>query len=186
MFAATAGAVNAQVQFGAKAGANFATLTGDDVEDAKTKVGLNLGLFARLPLTESIKLQPELVYSMQGAKDDTEGDASLNFNYINVPVMFQYHTTSGFFVETGPQVGFLTSAKFKFEDEDVDIKDEFKGVDFSWGFGLGYQLPAGFGVNARYNLGLSNIAEDFEGETPNIKNSVIQVGVFYTFGSGGN
>ncbi len=186
-FAATAGAASAQTQFGLKAGANFATLTGDDADDAKMKVGLNVGAFARLPISETFKVQPELIYSLQGAKFEDEGEeAKFNTSYINVPVMLQYHTASGFFAETGPQVGFLATAKAKYEDVEVDIKDSFKSIDFSWGIGVGYQMASGFGVNARYNLGLSNIGEEFEGETANVKNSVIQVGVFYTLGGGGN
>ncbi len=41
---------NAQFQFGVKAGANFSNLTGSDVQDAKTLVSLNAGVFAKLPV----------------------------------------------------------------------------------------------------------------------------------------
>jgi hypothetical protein len=177
--------VNAQLSFGGKAGLNLATITGDDVEDLKMKPGLYVGLQVQVPITESFYFQPELVYSMQGAKyDDGEDDGKLKMDYLNIPLLAKYQTGSGFFVETGPQIGFLLSAKEKFDDEDIDIKEYFKKTDFSWAIGLGYKMANGFGINGRYNFGLSKIGEEVDGEDPGkAHNSVIQLGVFYVFGS---
>lgn len=174
---------SAQVQFGVKAGANLATLVGDDIEDVKSKVGFNAGAFVRLPITESFKIQPEVLFSTQGAKSDggEMGDVKLNFSYVNIPVMFQYHTESGFFAETGPQVGFAAKRQMKAGDVSVDLDEGFKKVDFAWGLGAGYQLPMGVGINARYNFGMSNIADSEEGDAK-VRNSVFQLGVFYVFG----
>ena len=177
--AASFAVANAQVKFGVKAGANFANLSGD-VEDTKMKIGFNVGGLVQIPVTSQFMVQPEVVFSAQGAKAD-EGDGKLNFNYINVPLLAKYQSTSGFFAETGPQIGFLMSAKAKEDDEEEDVKEAFKGTDFAWAFGLGYQTASGFGVNARYNLGLSNISET---DAFKVKNNVIQVGVFYVFGGG--
>lgn len=182
----TAGAfysANAQVQFGVKAGANFATITGSGTNGAQTKVDFNGGAFARVPLFNSFFLQPELVYSGQGAKSTVnEGDFTVNQSYLNVPVLFQYHHASGLFAETGPQVGFLLAANVKAGGTSQNIKSSYKSTDFSWAFGAGYQLssiPAG--INARYNLGLTNIAAQAEAGQ-SVKNSVFQVGLFYLFG----
>lgn len=59
--------------------------------------------------------------------------------------------------------------------------DEIKGIDFGINFGLGYKLASGIFLDARYNLGLSNI-NDLEGsdELKN-QNQVIQVSVGYLF-----
>jgi hypothetical protein len=173
----------AQVQFGAKAGANLANVVGDDAEEAKSKIGFNVGAFVEIPAGEKFSVKPELVYSLQGAKFEETGEDDVKFNlsYINIPVLAKYNIAEGFFAETGPQIGFLVSAKAKQGDADgVDIKDTFKGTDFSWALGLGYELPEGFGFNARYNLGLSKLPEDGDGK---VKNGVFQVGVFYKFGS---
>ena len=183
----TAGAfysANAQVQFGVKAGANMATITGSASDGAKTKVDFNGGAFAHIPLFNSFFLQPELVYSGQGAKATAnETDYTINQSYLNVPVLFQYHHSSGLFAETGPQLGFLLAANVKAGGQSEDIKSSYKSTDFSWSFGLGYQLSSiSAGIDARYNMGLTNIAaEEVAGQT--IKNSVFQVGIFYLFGS---
>jgi len=188
--ALSAVAVNAQATFGIKAGANFSNLktTGDESESLDTKVGLNIGGLANIPISEMFRVQPELVFSMEGAKEEEdEVKLKLNLNYINVPVLLQYNS-SGFIAETGPQIGFLIGAKSKVEfddeEEEEDIKENFENINFSWAIGLGYKLPSGFGFNARYNLGLSNIAKDATGDDK-LKASTIQVGIFYMFGGGG-
>lgn len=171
---------NAQAKFGVKAGANLANIVGDDAEDAKMKIGFNVGALAQVPITANFVFQPEVVFSAQGAKSDDDGDDyKLNLNYINVPLLAKFISPSGFVAETGPQVGFLMSAKAKADGESIDVKESFKKTDFSWALGLGYQSPAGFGVNARYNLGLSKLDEEGDAK---IKNGVIQVGVSYVFG----
>lgn len=180
-------AVNAQVKFGPKAGLNLANLTGD-VEGTKMKAGFNLGGFAKFPIAESFSIQPELVFSTQGTKvkEEYEGlsyTSKMNLSYLNLPVLIQYNDASGFFAETGPQFGFLLSAKAKAEGEKMDIKDSFKSIDLSWAIGAGYLTKSNIGFNARFNLGLSSIADSEGDEDVKVRNSVIQVGVFYVLGS---
>jgi hypothetical protein len=44
--------------------------------------------------------------------------------------------------------------------------------------GISYLGFSGFGVDARYNIGLTNV---LQASSPTAKNSVFQVGVFYLF-----
>lgn len=171
---------SAQVQFGVKAGANLSSLSGDDAEGLKAKIGFNAGAFAEIPVTEKFSVKPEAVFSLQGAKAEDVDDAKLNLSYINIPVLAKFNIAEGFFAETGPQIGFLMSAKQKFDGESEDVKDGFKSTDFSWAFGAGYEFAPNFGANLRYNLGLSKLDEEGEAK---IKNSVFQLGIFYKFGA---
>ena len=180
VFASSLIVSQAQVKFGGKAGLNLSTFSGDDADGAKSKIGFNIGALVEIPVASSFAVKPEVVFSTQGAKDEEGGDTKLNMNYLNVPVLGKYTSTSGFFAETGPQIGFLMSAKAKSDEVDIDVKDGFKSTDFSWAFGIGYEmLESGFGVNLRYNLGLSNLPD----EDAKFKNSVFQLGIFKTFGS---
>ena len=71
------GFANAQdVRFGVKGGLNIATLTGD-VQDASTKVGFHVGGFAEIKVSDKFAVQPELLFSTQGAKSDEEGKLNL-------------------------------------------------------------------------------------------------------------
>jgi len=179
-----------QVKFGPKAGVNFSNISGYD--DAEMLTGFHVGAVAEIKFNEKFSIQPEVVYSAQGAKRERntsfatfEGKQKLD--YINVPIMAKYYIVNGFSVEAGPQVGFLVKA-----EEDVngtingvsigdktDNKDSFNSVDFGVNFGLAYDLPQGFFVNARYNLGLSDVIKDNADDA--VKNNVIQVGVGYKF-----
>ena len=124
-----------------------------------------------------LALQPEVNYSMQGAKYPELGKEKIS--YVNVPVLLQYMFDGGAKLETGPQIGFVTSAKLeRFSGGTFDVKQQFENADVSWVIGLGYMTNAGLGVDARYNLGLMNIVNDAQ---HNVKNRVWQFGLFYQF-----
>jgi len=164
-----------RVEFGVKAGINFADLSDDADTERDIRTALHLGLLAHIHLSQYFALQPELVYSAQGAVAQNETKAKLG--YINVPVLVQYMFDNGFRLQTGPQLGFLAGAKSELNDVETDIKDALKSTDISWSFGVGYLTASGFGIDARYNLGLTDISENESG----LKNRVFQVGLFYQF-----
>lgn len=164
--------------FGLKAGLNVANVSNPDGADYNSKVGFHAGGLAHIHLNRHWAIQPEVVYSTQGGKiENQSGETELKLNYINVPVLAQYMFNEGFRVETGPQIGFLTTAKTENGSVEVNRKDNFSGVDLSWAFGAGYLFPGGIGIDARYNLGLNNIAEGGS----KAFNRVFQVGLFYQF-----
>jgi len=175
---------SAQIQFGVKAGYNLANLTFSPSQaGVSSKSDFSGGVFASLPLFSSCSLQPEILYSGQGAAfSDSLATGKLNYGYLNIPVLFKYQHSSGLFAETGPQVGFLLSAKESFNGQSFDAKSNTQSVDFSWAFGIGYKLPMGFGIDARYNLGLTNLAKGSGSNEGTAKNSVFQFGLFYMFG----
>ncbi|MDP3946883.1 MAG: porin family protein [Lutibacter sp.] len=169
--------VNAQTSFGAKAGLNVANLSGD-ISDNKSLIGFNVGVFAEITLADSFYLQPELLYSTQGATFDESSldfSADLNLNYINIPIMFKYDVANRFYLEAGPQVGFLVMA----EVLDQDVKDEFESIDFGANFGLSYGFTEKLFAQARYNIGLTNIAKD-NGDDK-ISNAVLSFSLGYKF-----
>ena len=114
------GFANAQdIKFGIKGGINLSTFTGD-IEDASSKVGFQAGGFAELKLSDKFSIQPEVLYSLQGAKFKETGDSysykeNINASYLNVPVLAKYYVIDKLSVEAGPQIGFLLSAKSKWE-----------------------------------------------------------------------
>jgi hypothetical protein len=176
-------ATNAQVQFGVKAGYNHTNLTysGSSVNDLGAKSDFNVGVFASIPLFSRFYLQPELVYSGQGSDFTDSIPAKASNNYLNLPVLFKYQHSSGLFVETGPQIGFLLSSDLKTNGQSFESKGNTETTDFSWAFGLGYKIPiVNLGVDLRYNLGMTNIIKDnYTAETA--KNSVFQIDLFYQF-----
>jgi hypothetical protein len=172
------GAVNlaiAQTNFGIKAGYNSASVQVSDGADWDSKSGFHIGGLAHIHVASKFAVQPEVVFSTQGGE---RSNSELKLNYVNVPVLAQYMVADGFRLQTGPQFGFLVSAEQEVGDLEIDIDDVYDAFDFSWSFGAGYLFDNGLGIDARYNLGLTNISDDSDFEA---KNRVFQVGLFYQF-----
>jgi Outer membrane protein beta-barrel domain len=172
-----------QVLFGVKAGVNLTDMSISGYTTAtaglKYKTDFTAGLVASFSLFSTFYLQPEVVYSGQGYKymNGTRFYKS-DCNYINVPVLFKFKHSTGLFAETGPQIGFLLSVTNNDPAALENSKSLFYNTDFSWAFGIGYQIPnINLGIDARYNLGLTNVENDNGGQT--LKNSVFQFGLFY-------
>lgn len=189
LFLVGMGGAFAQVNYGVKAGVNFANLNlSEDVEgtDPSMLTGFQAGIFVNTEVAENFSIQPELFYSAVGSKLMEEGDASLKqkLSYLSLPVLAQYQFFDGFRVELGPQVGLLMSAKSVLdgtsEDFEEDVKDESEDIDFGLTGGFSYQLPVGLGFYARYYTGLSNVMSADEVDV-DVKNNNISVGLTYTF-----
>lgn len=180
-----------EVKFGPKAGVNISNLSGMD--DSEMRIGFHVGAVAEIKFNDKFSIQPEVLYSTQGAKASTATplgtiESEIKNDYINVPIMAKYYIVEGFSAELGPYVGFLMKSESEIGNFSGDSKDAFKSVDFGLGVGLAYDMPMGFFVGARYNLGLSKANEDISAgngnvtfQTDDLKNGVIQVGVGYKF-----
>lgn len=167
------------IKFGAKAGLNIADFGGDAETDG-SRTGFHVGAVAEFKLTEQFSIQPELLYSMQGASvKEGDMDEDYKLDYLNVPIMAKYYLFEGFSIQAGPQVGFLMSAKYG----DTDVKDYFKSIDFALNGGVGYELPLGVFFQARYSAGLADINDfDVDGaDAAKINNNVFSLSVGYKF-----
>ena len=195
------------VQFGVKAGANLATLTGSSVTSNQGKFGAYAGLYTNFHISDKVKLQGEVLYSGQGTKWVTETqnytivppvdrrvDQNITLNYINIPVVVQYEFTKGLYGEIGPQFCILLSANDKKKITDIDhtvpavpvmsisetntdIKSALTSTDYSGVVGVGYRMDNGLNFNFRYAIGFVDIAK-----SPSVqaKNSVMSLGLGYT------
>jgi len=200
------------VQFGIKAGMNVSSLSKDaSLQDQKSKIGFNAGVFAHIPLAESFSVQPEVLYSQYGAKVESVNEFtalgtttrtvesySTHLDYITVPVMFQYKFVPNFYVEAGPEFGFMVTAKDKGDrtttttsgsnsststasyTEDIN-KDNLNTFNFGLGLGAGYYFTDNFGITARYVAGLTDVAKNRQNNSDAIRNNVFQVGLAFKF-----
>ena len=172
-----------EVDFGIKVGANFATLN-DISTDAESRTGFVVGAFAGAKLGEKIGIQGDLLYSQQGAKFDV---GEINLDYVNIPIVLKYYVTEKFNIQAGPQFGFVASDKLKGLGADAEDALETKGFDLTGVVGIGFDLPAGFRIDGRYNFGLSTVLESEEITDNGVqsadegKNSVITLALGYSF-----
>lgn len=175
------GTANAQkVSFGIKGGVNIYNIHNSNTIDYNPVVGFHAGALAHIHLDKRFALQPEIFYSTSGANyKNGPFDTRYNLGYISVPVLLQYMFNNGLRLQAGPQLGFLVSAKSKTGDIKQDFKNDLNTVDFSLSTGASYLVPnTGFGFDARFNLGLSDINKE---GTVRSYNRGLQLGVFYLF-----
>lgn len=182
----------AQIKFGIKGGANLSNVGGKDAAGSSSLIGFHGGVQANIALAEGFSVQPELLYSAQGSKVEVEADgdggeilttkAKIHLNYLTLPVLAQYRHASGVFVQTGPQLSYLLSAKLKTAGGSMDMKDDFKKTDLSWVLGVGYAIADGkMGFNVRYNFGLTKLGKATDGApAARVYGRVLQAGIYYT------
>lgn len=152
------------VKLGIKAGLNYANLTGTDLQlDALTSY--HAGFVAEIKLLDRFSVQPELLYSTQGATYKSAGTEFRNeLGYLAIPVLAKIYLNKTVSLELGPQASFLLSERNHFAVNDT------KTFDFSVVGGLGFKITKNFFIQGRYGLGLTEVSTNAQA-----KNSVVQV-----------
>lgn len=171
------------VRFGVKAGINIANLTikSEDLEGSPGPLlGIAGGVFATIPGGAGFSVQPELQYLGLGAKEKGT-EAKIMLNYLALPILAKYSLEdAGFAAYIGPQISYLLSAKTKVGGVSEDTKSDTKSTDVSGIIGVEYFLPAGLGLSARYQLGLTNIAKGADAGG-SVKNKALTITFGYRF-----
>lgn len=174
---ASSASIQAQLlKIGVKAGVNFANQTGDANFDGInfSKEGItsyHAGLVAEIKLLDRFAVQPELLYSTQGATYKNAGEEFKNeLGYISIPVMAKIYLTDSFSLEVGPQASFLLSEKNDFDVEDA------KTFEFGVNAGLGFKITKNLFIQGRYGLGLTEASKNAD-----VKNSTVQLSAGFLF-----
>lgn len=125
------GTTFAQTNFGVHVGglASQVTIKGDEdlnsaIGKKKFKPGFKLGVFAEVPLTSNLYLNPELNYTYRGGlyknhidnsegKGDVKYQANMNFLELPVNLLYKMNPDGGFYFGAGPTVGMGLSGELK-------------------------------------------------------------------------
>jgi len=173
---------NGQATLSLQGGLNLAKLkvSGDGMSMSfGTRTSVNFGLNADFEGSDQFNLRSGLIYSGFGSKGADDGGV-LKLDYLMVPVLGRFKLAEGFYAFAGPQIGLLLSAKSKYDGETEDAKDGFKGSNISALIGAEYKLSDKFSLGAGYNLGLTNIAKDTNGDGKLTTNGFsINLGVYF-------
>lgn len=170
------------VRLGVMGGASFATLGGEDVDDADTRTGFSGGASLTIPLRGRLSLEVNALYSQKGAKgSDASESLIFKLDYLELPVLLRYDFTGERvrpFASAGVSFAYRTSCKARgstegftaeFDCDDFADDPEF-GLDVNtWdtgvAFGGGLDFPLAndrlFTVGARYTYGLSDVVKLF-------------------------
>lgn len=151
-----------ETKFGVKAGVNMANLGGD--ADADGVTSFYVGGLVDIAVSEKFHVQPELLYSSEGAED-------AEISFIRIPIMAKFYVAESFNLQAGPTIGIKAGA-----DDGVD---EFtKSLDYGLGVGAAYELAGGLFFDARYNFGLANISDVDEFD---VTTTAFQIGLGFRF-----
>ncbi|SFC85984.1 porin family protein [Flavobacterium phragmitis] len=196
--AATFGTLHAQdnnvnTEFGVKGGFNMSNLTKDDnVDDNNILYGFNAGLYATLPISDFVAIQPEILFTTKGTEYEYNnafgsGNTKFKLNYIEVPLLVRVNVTKNFNIHAGGYASYLVSSKVTGSgsidfNEDIDTDDLAKfDAGVSAGIGVDFN-PISIGL--RYNYGLTTVGKErtIAGTTytfPDAKNSNLTLYLSY-------
>ncbi len=153
-------------------GFTYTTATGDWGEGADGAFALTAGVEGMYMVNEKFgaalglnytgyNTSQEVYTSLDG--DKKEDDIYSNY-YFNIPVMANYYVAPGFALKAGVALNILSTAKIDGKDKNAghDVKDWYKSTFFSIPVGASYEFNS-FVFDARYNFGVSKVAEGFDG-----------------------
>lgn len=135
------------IEFGFNTGYSMSTISDDD-DFAETNQTFNVGASADFYFSDRWSIKVKAIYDRKGwDKDflyDTNGNAirtDINLDYLTIPVMANWHFGSkrNWYLNFGPYLGFLMSAKET--TLDTDIKDAFNTTDAGLALGIGVKIP---------------------------------------------
>lgn len=192
--------INAQTQFGVKAGYNLSNMKWiiPGMEDYKydSKSYFYIGGLAEHHLSDQFSLQGELIYTeIGGGKKEIitgivgnevveMGTANIKIltSQIQVPLSAKYYPTTNFSLSAGFNFGFNVNSRVKTDfvsDYLYNGKTTlFKTVNIFPFLGTEYKFNTHLFADARYHFGLFNVAKDYAPET---KIAFFQIGLGYRF-----
>ncbi len=176
-------AVAGGFSYGAKVGMTLANITQTPEEweqDKASKSGFTGGVFLNYAINNNFSLQPELLYTQKGVKDNLydgiiKVDLTAAFDYIEIPVLAKYSFTPQKrfrpCIFGGPCVAFTLSSELEATalifSAGIDFSSLTHVTDFGIVAGGGFDYSLGKGMiicDARFYMGFTNVilSGDFE------------------------
>lgn len=154
---------------GLAAGGNFSQIDGDLVA-GYSKLGLNAGVFSQVAINNNMSAQIEILYSQKGSSsvlfnaDQYVNDFRYLLDYIEIPILFNYHE-SKFLFSGGLSVNRLVrSAYFTQGVEDVNYfnAEPAADIDLCMMAGVTYMFNSRLGAQLRGSYSLTPIRSDID------------------------
>lgn len=170
-------------ELGIKGGVNIPTsdaVIGNNLQQSGAS-GYHAGIFAKFKFA-FLGISPELQYSFQTIDfNDINVNKNQESAYLDLPIMLRFYLPLGLNFQLGPQFSYLVSANQSILSNDIkeDIKDQLLNSNISINVGIGWDLPLGLDVYARYSIGISDVNDPASASTA-IQNSMIQISLAYS------
>lgn len=181
-----------QPKLGIKAGLNLSNLYLQGVSEENSLLKVHFGVTAKMMISPSFAIQPELLYSPKGAqltwnRDNVNGTAKITLSNLDLPVLAVVKVAKYVRVYAGPYFSYLVAVNpvNKTARETYDFEAEISRKNFKpFDFGLvgGAELGmAFFSIGLRYNYGMLDVGRDrqFFGQTYNFPEARTRLIQFY-------
>lgn len=147
----------------------------------KGKLGFIGGVEGAYQISNRVGVSVGVLYDMQGAKFEQQlygstasVSSTTDLNTLNIPVLCNVYVWKGLAVKAGVQPEIVLSAKVG----DKDVKSGYSSTNVSIPVGASYDFPFGLTVDARYNIGLTNV---WKGDESSASNMAFQITAGYKF-----
>lgn len=141
---------------GIKVGGNVASLSGEGTQELESILNFHAGFFMEIGITKGFAVQPELLFSVYGYRQNEGDNKNVRLNYVVLPIMAKYFISEKFSIEAGPQVGLLLTAK-NGKGSLADVKSAFYERDFGLNAGASYKISEKLSASLRYYFGLNDV-----------------------------
>lgn len=177
------------IEFGGNLGVNFSRVSDGDGDVADSRTAFNIGASGEYYFSNRWGIKAKLIYDSKGwanafitnVHTGVTTDTDFKLNYITIPVMANWHfgATRKWYLNFGPYIGFLASAKDSELKE--DIKEAFKATDFGFAYGIGYKFSVSeklkMYVEYENESGFSDISEDNFGGSVRTHRGALNLGI---------
>jgi len=177
------------IEFGGNLGINYSTVSAGDKGSADVRTGFNVAISGEYYFSDRWGVKAKLIYDSKGwangfINNEVTGVNTVTdfkLNYITIPVMANWHfgSTRKWYLNFGPYIGILASAKdSKFK---MDVKEAFNTTDFGLAYGIGYKFP----INEKAKMfleyenqgGFNDIFKDNSGNSVSNSRGAFNIGV---------
>lgn len=118
------------------------------------KLGLLGGVFVNRSFTERTSLQMEMVFIQKGSRkptDDFNTYYRMRVHYLEVPILFRYHTSTKFAFHAGPSFGFLVFSEENDQFGAYPNAMPFRKFELAGNAGLLYSFNENWKFDGRYS-----------------------------------
>lgn len=152
-------------QVGIKVGINASQFYGEGASDNNESIfGYHGGAFARLMLSQSFAIQPELLYTTKGNVSPSPGSIKISNQYIVFDLLLKYYVSEIFNVHVGPELGYMLEAETKYDADPLDPREEdiseaFNELDYALVVGAELHLNEKLSLGLRYNPSFATLGK---------------------------
>ena len=164
-----------------KIGINASGYYGDDNSGFDYKPGFTFGAEGEYYIKDWLGVSAGILYSQQGASFN---DNNINTEYINIPILCNFHFGNCFTLKAGLQEGLNISSSTDAVPDYVSRGLEARDIDISMPIGMSFAFDK-IVVDARYSLSLNKALKGenhyYDLDNVDLHNSVFALTIGYRF-----